>query len=51
MSNTFGDRCSSKASATCAGVMPRRPALVTTVGAVSTVFSTAKAEPSGKNGT
>ena len=30
--------------------MPRRVALVTTAGAVSTVLSMAKAEPSGKNG-
>jgi hypothetical protein len=50
MSNTFADRCSSQTSATGAGVIPMRVALVTTAGLVSTMFSMAKAEPSGKHG-
>ncbi len=51
MSSTLGATASSQASATCAGLWPRRSAAATTPGWLSTGLSGMKAEPSGKNGT
>ena len=51
MSSTLGASCSSHRRATCAGVIPRRAAVRTTTGLVSTGLSGPRGQPSGQNGT
>ena len=51
ISRMLGDRASSQARATCAGVAPSRLAVSVTAGASSTRLTPPNAEPIGKNGT